>query len=373
VKKIYFTVINDLSYDQRMQRICSSLASAGYDVTLVGRKLKSSKELKNQLFKQMRLKCFINKGKFFYLEYNIRLFLFFLFRRFDAICSVDLDTLLAGTLSAKLKRKKLIYDAHEYFTQVPEVVERPAVQKIWSRVAKFCIPKTDAAYTVCQSLADEFKKLYNKDFSVVRNLPFSIKAENNEFLPISKPLILIYQGMLNDGRGIEEMLHALTEFKSEEVQFQIVGEGDLSEKLRKLAAELQLNDKVKFLGFVEPAELKKITQQAHAGVNLLQNKGLNYYYSLANKFFDYVQAEKPSLNIDFPEYSLHNSEFEVSILLKDLEKESIVASIRRLLNEPELYQKLQENCKKAKEVWIWEKEEEKLISLYRKLWSNPLR
>jgi uncharacterized protein (DUF302 family) len=76
VKKIYFTVINDLSYDQRMQRICSSLASAGYDVTLVGRKLKSSKELKNQLFKQMRLKCFINKGKFFYLEYNIRLFLY---------------------------------------------------------------------------------------------------------------------------------------------------------------------------------------------------------------------------------------------------------------------------------------------------------
>jgi glycosyltransferase involved in cell wall biosynthesis len=279
--------------------------------------------------------------------------------------------LLAGTISAKLKRKKLIYDAHEYFTQVPEVVERPAVQKIWSRVAKFCIPKTDAAYTVCQSLADEFKRLYNKDFSVVRNLPLALKNDEGDSNLSSKPLILIYQGMLNDGRGIEEMLIALTEFKSNEVQFLIVGEGDLSVQLRKMADELKLNEIVEFLGFVEPSELKKITQKAHLGINLLQNKGLNYYYSLANKFFDYVQAEKPSLNMDFPEYSLHNSEFEVSILLKDLEKESIVSSIKRLLNEPELYQKLQENCKKAKEVWIWEKEEEKLNNLYSNLWSNP--
>ena len=163
-----------------MQRICGSLANAGYEVTLLGRKLKNSKKLSEFNFNQQRLYCFFTKGKLFYLEYNIRLFFFFLFlRKYDAICAVDLDTLLAATLAAKIRRKKLIYDAHEYFTEVPEVVERPRIKKIWEWVAKTCIHRCDACYTVCQSLSAEFKKHYGKDFEVIRNLPISKSISND--------------------------------------------------------------------------------------------------------------------------------------------------------------------------------------------------
>jgi len=259
VKKIYCTVTNDLNYDQRMQRICSSLSNAGFEVTLLGRKLKDSKPLSEFNFKQKRIRCFFTKGKFFYLEYNIRLFFFFLFlRKYDAICAVDLDTLLAATLAAKIRRKKLIYDAHEYFTEVPELIGRPRIQRIWSKIAKFCIPKADLAYTVCSSLAEEFDKNYNKKFEVIRNLPKSSKEDLG--LQIEKsadePMILLYQGMLNDGRGLEEMLDAMQEFDAKKVQFWIVGEGDLSDVLRKKALELKLGERVKFLGFIKPLELK---------------------------------------------------------------------------------------------------------------------
>src|SRR5690242_13208129 len=43
--KIVLTVTNDLNYDQRMIRICSSLASHGYQVLLVGRKMHASPPL----------------------------------------------------------------------------------------------------------------------------------------------------------------------------------------------------------------------------------------------------------------------------------------------------------------------------------------
>ena len=119
MKKIFFTVTNDLTYDQRMIRICSSLANAGYQVCLVGRQRPHSKALRQQPFEQKRLKCFFERGKFFYLEYNIRLFFFLMFQRFDAICSIDLDTILPGFYVSKIKRKpvkdQLLHVALRYY------------------------------------------------------------------------------------------------------------------------------------------------------------------------------------------------------------------------------------------------------------------
>ncbi|MEM9023155.1 MAG: glycosyltransferase, partial [Bacteroidota bacterium] len=85
---------NDLVFDQRMSRICTSLAKAGYAVTLVGRERKGSEPLREKPFQQVRLRCFWEKGKLFYLEYNLRLFVYLLRNRFDILCAIDLDTIL---------------------------------------------------------------------------------------------------------------------------------------------------------------------------------------------------------------------------------------------------------------------------------------
>ena len=70
MKRIVFAVTNDLNNDRRMHRICGSLQNAGYHVVLVGRKLKTSKQIAPKSFGQLRLNCLFNKGKLFYLEYN---------------------------------------------------------------------------------------------------------------------------------------------------------------------------------------------------------------------------------------------------------------------------------------------------------------
>ena len=118
MKRIVFTVTNDLSYDQRMQRICTSLANAGYNILLIGRKLKNSVALKEEIFEQKRLRCFFNKGFLFYAEYNTRLFFFLLFVQMNAVCAIDLDTILPCYFVCGLRGKKRIYDAHELFTEM---------------------------------------------------------------------------------------------------------------------------------------------------------------------------------------------------------------------------------------------------------------
>ena len=110
--RIVCTVTNDLNYDQRMIRICTSLTGAGYEVLLVGRRKRNSLPLKEKSFKQKRLFCFFEKGKLFYAEYNIRLFFFLLFVKLDVICAIDLDTILPCLMISKLRSKKRVYDAH---------------------------------------------------------------------------------------------------------------------------------------------------------------------------------------------------------------------------------------------------------------------
>ena len=360
---IIFTVINDLTHDQRMIRICKSLVRDNYEVLLVGRKLTKSKPLQPQPFQQKRLYCFFQKGKFFYLEYNLRL-LFFLWRKkLDAVCAIDLDTILPAYYVSRWKEKKLIYDAHEFFTEVPEVIERPLVKKIWEWVGRKTIPTCAYCYTVGHSLAEVLKKKYGTHFEVIRNMPEF--KDFDEVKSLHQKPIILYQGALNVGRGLEEMLEAMTEINGAELW--LAGEGDLSDFLREKTIQLQIENKVKFLGYLLPEDLRKITPQATIGINLLKNNSLNYYYSLANKTFDFVQAGVPAIHMDFPEYQNLIKEKEVGILIVDLKKETIVEAVNVLLQDADLYKELKDNCREARKIWTWENEEKKLLEFYKRV------
>ena len=361
--RLIFTVINDLTYDPRMHRICTSLANNGYDVLLVGRKLKQSVPLSQEKFSQKRLHLLFTKGKLFYIEYNIRLFFFLLIRRFDIACGIDLDTILPCYFVSKLKGRKCVYDAHEIFSEVPEVVRRPTVQRWWKRVERFAVNRIQNCYTVSESVAEYFHEQYQRKFEVIRNVP--VKSD----LPPSSgktnsDFIILYQGALNEGRGLEAMIGAMKFLPAKLI---LAGDGDLSQLLKRKVNELHLDDKVTFTGKKSPQELKELTAQSDVGLNLLENKGLNYYYSLANKFFDYVHAGVPQLTMSFPEYEKMNKESEVAVLINDLQSETIVNNLKKLMEEKDFYFRLRSNCLNAREAWNWQREEAKLIAFYQQL------
>lgn len=363
-KSILISVSNDLNNDQRMIRIAHSLCKAGYDVKLLGRKRKASLPLSERDYKQQRFNCFFEKGKLFYLELNLRLLVHCLINSYDIYYAVDLDTLLPMTIAAKFKNKKLCYDAHEYFTEVPEVVNRSLVKKVWDWVGRFCIPKADLAYTVGPALAGELAMHYKKSFDVVKNVPVQNPMDSKwpDFLPISSQKYLLYQGALNMGRGLENLIDVMA---NQEIPLLIAGEGDLSELLRKQAKKLGLiNKNVFFLGMLSPQKLWEVTQHAYIAFNLLEHDGKSYYFSLANKFFDYIQAGVPVITMNFPEYREIDNEFNVAILLDDIDKNKISKAINILAEDSQKYLLLKENCKKAAEVYNWQREEQHLLSLF---------
>jgi glycosyltransferase involved in cell wall biosynthesis len=364
MKKVFFCVTTNLNYDQRMKRICSSLHRAGYEVTLIGRLTKGSPPLSPNGYHQVRLKGWFSKGKLMYLEYNLRLFFYLLFQKPDLITAIDLDTIIPCYYISLIKKIPRVYDAHEWFSELKEVVTRPRIQKLWLAVERYFVPRFPLGYTVSQSIADAFAKLYRVDYELIMNAP--LLEPTPKKAPAPGPKFFLYQGAVNEGRGFEWLIPAM---KSVHAPLWICGEGNYSDQCRKLIQHHNLAHKVIMKGNVLPAELINITASAYAGVNLVEPVGMNQVYSLTNKYFDYIHAGIPQLTMNFPEYERLNRKLPTAVLLKTLHEELITLELNNLLENEVLYSTLKNNCTAAAAQLNWNNEEIKLTNFYMKIFT----
>lgn len=361
-KRIIFSVTNDLTFDQRMHRICGSLANAGYEVVLVGRKLPASLPLEKKNFHQVRLPCWFKKGKTFYAEYNIRLFIYLLFCRMDAICAIDLDTILPCLYISKIKRVIRIYDAHELFTELKEVVSRPSIHKTWLRIEKKAVPQFRYGYTVSEGIANEFKKRYALNYSTIRNMPHLKELPGSAI----REKFLLYQGAVNEGRAFEWLIPAMKKINANLV---ICGTGNFIEQLKALIRVNEVEDRVILRGQLTPEQLWEMACRGYLGMAIAENKGLNQYLALPNKFFDYIQAGLPQVTMEFPEYKKLNDQFGIALLIPEADPALIASAVNKLLEDSVLYEKLHQNCLKARQELNWEKEEIRLLAFYQQLFN----
>ena len=363
-KRITFAVTNDLVYDQRMQKICTSLQKEDYHITLIGRNQASSPLLKDRPYKQIRLPGWFGKGSLMYIEFNFRLFIYLLFYSTEAICAIDLDTILPCYLISKLKGTKRIYDAHELFTEQKEIVTRPGIQKLWLRVEQFAVPKFKHGYTVNQFIADEFERRYKVKYGVVKNMPV-LKPYTTNQKP-SQPFI-IYQGAVNEGRSFETLIPAMKEVDGKLI---ICGNGNFFEQVKKLIKKHKVADKVEMKGYIQPDELAKLTPTAHVAVTLFEQVGLNQYNSLSNRFFDYIMAGVPQVCVGYPEYEAINDKYGIAYLIYNTEAFTIAQALNNLLHDNVLHKSIKQKCLKAREELNWATEEKVLIQFYKKLFEN---
>lgn len=349
-----------------MQRICTTLAENGYDVTLVGRELANSIPLSPKKYKQIRLRCWFRKGKFFYIEFNTRLLAYLISKKMDAICAIDLDTIQPCYTIASIKKIPRIYDAHELFTEMKEVITRPAIKKIWNAVEKKLVPKFVHGYTVSEGIADEFKKRYGVNYQTIRNVPVLKNAAH----PLSSEKFILYQGAVNEARGLEYLIPAM---KMVNCKLVICGDGNFMPQLKKLVTENNVENRIELKGWIPPDQLSVISEQATIGIALAEKEGLNQWLALPNKFFDYIHAQLPQITMNYPEYKKINEQYEVAVLIDDLNPETVAKAINELLNDEKKGIQLKENCAKAKLELNWQHEEKKLLEFYKNVFATRLK
>lgn len=366
--KVVLSVTNDLYTDPRVDKVCNFLTRNGFDVTLVGRRYGDSATLAPRAYKTHRLRLLFRKGAFFYAEYNIRLFFFLLFHHFDLFVANDLDTLLPNFLISKLKRKRLVYDSHEYFCGELSIADRPFVKRVWKSIERFCFPKLKDVITVSQSIVDQYEQEYGIRPHLVRNIPPKAIPPVTESraslqLPEDKTIIILQGNGINEGRGGEELVEAMP-FVDEKAVFLIVGNGTVIPQLKERVKDLQLEHRVRFVSRVTPEMLYNYTYLSDIGIALDRDLSMNLRFSLPNKLFEYIKAGTPVVVSNLVERARIVGQYRVGLIVEDFQAENIAEKINKLVNDKQLYDEMKANCKIAAEDLCWENEEKVLEEIY---------
>ncbi|MEZ4937398.1 MAG: glycosyltransferase [Crocinitomicaceae bacterium] len=367
-KRALVSVTNDLYTDQRVHKVCMFLHENGFEVKLIGRHRKNSPEMDHRPYQWRRLNVLFDKGPLFYAFYNIFLFFYLLIQKKDVLVSNDLDTLLPNYLVSKICRKKLVYDSHELFTEVPELVSRPNVQRVWLKIEEAIFPKLKNVITVNESIAQIYKEKYHVDVKVVRNIAskrnvIPLKTKKDLGIPENKFIVLLQGAWINMDRGGEELLDAF-KLLNDKFFLVIAGGGDVIELLKKRTQEYQLMDKVKFFPKMPYDELCQITVHADLGVSLDKNTNMNYQFSLPNKLFDYIHSGVLVLVSDLVEIKRIVQQYQVGEIIEEVSPEKIAEAIQKIASDSIQYQKMKLNTQRASEELNWENETKVLEEIY---------
>lgn len=364
MKKVIVSVSNDLVTDNRVDKTCNSLVEAGYNVHLIGRLKRNSPPMNKRKYSYSRLHLCFYSSFFFYADFNIRLFLKLLFSKIDILWANDLDTLLANYLISKIRNKPLVFDSHEHFTEVPELKYNRFAKWFWKRIERRILPNLKNVITVCNPIADYFKKEYGVDAVIVRNFPKAdsikkVKTKEDLNMP-DKPILVWQGGGCNIERGMEELVESM---QWVDAYLYVIGDGDVYDNLKTLAVEFGVRNKISFVPRIPFDDMMQYTFNADIGLSLDKDTNQNYAMSLPNKLFEYIHAEIPIIITPLSEIKHILEAFNICDFLNNHNPKNIAEQINSLLNDKERRDLYVENCKKAKQQFCWEEEQKKILDL----------
>ena len=273
-------------------------------------------------------------------------------------------------LSVNYKKRKIIYDSHELFTEIPELIHRPRVQNVWLKIEQYIFPKLKNVYTVNKKIADIYKKKYNVEVNVIRNIAYKLNNKKID-APFAEKIkgnskMLIIQGTgINIDRGAEEAVEMMQYL--ENIILYIIGSGDVFDKLKSMISELKLENKVFILDKIPYSELIEYTKSADLGLSLDKNTNLNYEYSLPNKIFDYIQSSTPILTSNRVVVADLVKKYNIGKVVDSHDPKIIANIVESIFKDENDYNQWKENLLIASEKFNWENESKKLKQIYSNL------
>jgi len=366
--KVLIAVISDLATDMRVQKQASLLAEMCCEVTVLGRMRYNSLPCVLSGIKVFRIRVPFRKGPGMYFTFNFMLLIHLLVRRFDLCVSNDLDTLVPCYAVSRLFRKKLVYDAHEYFTGQHGLVEKRIRHRLWKEAERRTVPHVKHMITVSNSIAELYRSEYGATPVVIRNVAPSVAHlvphDRSMHSVGENELLVVYQGSgINEGRGAEELIDAMA--LVEGVWLLIPGSGDIIRKIRQRALDSRAAARIIFLPVMPWEEMMGYTRGCAAGMMLDADTCTNQRYSLPNKLFDYIAAGIPAIASPLPEVSAVIRLYGCGVVLEELSPEAIAETLVRLRDDRSLLSALKEKSGRARNEINWEKEKLKEQEFFR--------
>ncbi len=361
-KKIAILFLGNVKHDSRTNNLYYSLSKWGNKVQVI-----SCDWLANENEINEEIKIFkIQKPKFSLAFYSKAYLVFVkevLKFKPEYCFAEDVFTLPVAALLKFFLGFKLIYDSRELYPFLAGLRRKKVNQFIVKTIEKIFIKSADKILTtgkMDKEFIEDYYKL--KNVLVLRNLPLKRKVEpvdlRKEFGVSNAFPILIYQGVLLEGRGITLIIKALKRLQN--FNFLILGEGPFKSEFQNIAKDLAVDDKVIFGGRIPQDKLLNYTAGADAGLAIIENLSKSYFLALPNKLFEYLMAGLPVVISPLPQMVEIVNKYNVGVIIDSFDPDAIANAIERLLKDSVRMQLFRENALDAAKELNWENEFNKL-------------
>jgi len=337
-------------------------------------RLFSCEKREGLIVKFIRHTCFYNEFLYYVpivLKQNIV---------YDYVWANDLPDLKPALRIKNKLGSKVIYDSHEIFVGTlnqffpqkakwyKSILHKAALftmTVLGNRNEKKMVKSVDEFVTTSISFKEHFQKKFNrKDIRIVMNCPNRQTATNSfdfrsKYNLSQTTFILLFQGRLNAGRALIEMVESI-KFVNDNVHLFVIGDGPLKKDMQKRVDELSLQNKIHFIGEVPSSELLRYTRGADAGVNLQASINISKHLASANKLFEYTHSGIPTIGTDVPENRRIIEKYDLGLLVKNNPRE--IANAIDLMSEMDL-SRFKGNCKRAADEYCWENQEKVIFHL----------
>jgi glycosyltransferase involved in cell wall biosynthesis len=247
-----------------------------------------------------------------------------------------------------------------------------ARKKKWIRpILKAFIKRADSVIAISAFAKDTVKGIYDREIEI---LPYGTTLRNVSGAAAtrshSEKFRVLFVGRHIERKGIEYLIKAAAALDPDIYQVRIVGQGDLTEKLKAQAA-VEAPKQVVFLGKISNEELE--SEYRNAGCFILpaivdsrgDTEGLGVVMIEAAEYGVPVIASAVGGITDV----IINE--KTGLLVKEKSPQELTEAIKRLHDNPNMSKTLADNCRAhVNEFFSWDRITEKQIAIYKNLISR---
>lgn len=361
-----FIFFGDVRFDSRLQNILRSL-SKKYSRLLL---LQTSERDEIFEFEQCEVRSFAIASKLRsaakFLKFYQRLAPEAFKAKAKFFCAEDVFSLPIAYRATRRQNARLYYDSRELFFALAQLAKKQSKQRVWAGVEAYCIRRAKV-FVSGERDADALATRYRiKRPEVIFNYPRYHAYRRSDALRQrlrlpDNAVILLYQGVITEGRGIWKLLNALAWLENQVVAV-FIGDGDKLQDLRQAIEARNYQSRAFAIGRVPHEELLRLTASADIGFALIEPLSESYNLALPNKLFEYVMAGVPVIASDLPAMKEVIEAHRVGIVVSAREEEKHLAE--RILELCQSLEKHRSHCREARETFNWEAQEERLLNFF---------
>lgn len=284
-----------------------------------------------------------------------------------------------GIIFKRILNCKLVYDAYEfyylYFIRLAPSYLVPILHKIEPKLSHHA----DIIITWWETIADFLRKRYNlKNIVIFPNLPpteffvntYSDKKRRKELGISSNDFVILYAGRLTEEYKLRELLEAceilVYRYKVKNIKTVVIGSGPLSNSLKKMAKNLEIDQNCIFLGRIPYKEISNLYQLSNV-VYAMYEPIYDHLMLPSSKIFEAMICKKPVITCHLGEKKRIVQEARCGVTIRP-DADEIARVLLKFIRNEELGEKMGVNgYKYLNEFLSWERYSKSLLFAYRKV------